>query len=65
MHPFEHVYPNAEEQLQLGKPIQWDEIMKITGLYLYKDVAISLMTSISAFTPPSINVDISMAHAIF
>lgn len=54
-HPFEHVYPTAEEQLQFGQPIQWEEIMKMTGLSSHKDIAISLMTSISAFTPPFAN----------
>ena len=55
--PFEHVYPTIEEQLQYGQPIQWDEIMKMTGLSSYKDIAISLMTSISAFTPSFANED--------
>ena len=57
--PFKHVYPNVEEQLQFGKPIQWDEIMKITGLSSYKEVAISLMTSISAFTPTFANEELA------
>lgn len=57
--PFAHVYPNVEEHLNLGRPVQWNGIMKLTGLCSYKEIAISLMTSISSFTPAFANEEIA------
>lgn len=45
---YEHIYPSDEEILTIGKPISWQEIMSISSLNSYNELAIALKTSISA-----------------
>lgn len=54
-HPHEHVYPTTHEQLTLGTPIRWQEMLKKTGLVSYQQLAISLLTSISALNEATAN----------
>jgi hypothetical protein len=46
---YEHVYPELNESLELGKPKSWKEVMHVTGIQSFEDLAIALKTSISAF----------------
>ncbi|PGK51804.1 hypothetical protein CN918_28850 [Priestia megaterium] len=48
--PFTHVYPDDEEMLKLGKPVSWSEIMNMSGLNSYHEVALSLLSSIGALS---------------
>jgi hypothetical protein len=45
---YEHVYPELVESLQLGRPKSWKEVMADTGIQSYAELALALMTSISA-----------------
>lgn len=45
---YEHFYPEIKESLQYGKPKPWKEIMLDTGIQSYEELAVALMTSISA-----------------
>ncbi|OPA72827.1 hypothetical protein BVG16_31850 [Paenibacillus selenitireducens] len=45
---YEHVYPELEESIKLGKPKPWKEVMHETGIKSYEELAVALKTSISA-----------------
>nr|WP_081806940.1 DUF2711 family protein [Bacillus sp. H1a] len=47
---YQHIYPSAEEIIHDGKSASWKEIMSHSGLNSYAELAIALLTSISAFT---------------
>lgn len=40
--PYQHIYPNDEEMLKLGKPILWKEVMAKSNLRSYKELSIAL-----------------------
>nr|WP_203288175.1 DUF2711 family protein [Metabacillus sp. cB07] len=46
--PYEHIYPSNEEIFNIGKPISWREIMNLSGLKSYKEIAVALLTSTGA-----------------
>jgi len=48
--PFVHIYPSDEEMLELGKAISWGEVMGMSGLKTYHEVAIALLSSIGALS---------------
>ena len=54
-HPNDHVYPTAQEHLTLGTPIRWQDMLKKTGLGSYQELAVSLLTSISALNEATAN----------
>lgn len=45
----EHIYPEIEESLKLGRPKPWKEVMADSGIQSYEELAVALKTSISAF----------------
>lgn len=55
---YEHIYPELKESLQYGRPNPWKEVMKDIGIQTYEELAVALMTSISAlkteFTRPDL-----------
>ncbi|AMR84684.1 putative protein YwbB [Bacillus thuringiensis serovar morrisoni str. 4AA1] len=48
--PYEHIYPSAEEIIHNGKSVSWKEMMSCSGLHSYADLAMAMLTSISAFS---------------
>lgn len=54
-HPHEHIYPSTQEHLTLGTQIRWQDMLKKTGLGSYQQLAVSLLTSISALNEASAN----------
>lgn len=48
--PYEHIYPSAEEIIHNGKSVSWKEMMSCSGLHSYADLAMAILTSISAFS---------------
>ncbi|CAM4083940.1 hypothetical protein BAMA_16800 [Bacillus manliponensis] len=46
---YQHIYPNDEEALNIGKSVPWREIMSQSSLNSYNELAIALITSIGAF----------------
>lgn len=57
----EHVYPNWEETLQLGRPKPWNEVMQATGIASYEALAIALKTSICALRKEFAREDLANA----
>ncbi|QKS73058.1 DUF2711 family protein [Paenalkalicoccus suaedae] len=47
-HSYQHIYPNDEEILHLGKPVTWNHMLDKSGLSSRKELALALMTSIGA-----------------
>lgn len=47
---YEHIYPSAEEIMQNGKSVSWEEMMSYSGLNSYTELAIAMLTSINAFS---------------
>ncbi|KAA9005018.1 DUF2711 family protein [Paenibacillus spiritus] len=45
---YDHVYPDLEESIQLGRPKPWKEVMQDTGIQSYEELVMALKTSISA-----------------
>lgn len=54
-HPSDYVFPTIEEQLSLGTPIRWNDMLKKSELKSYEQLAISLLTSISALNEATAN----------
>ena len=48
--PYEHIYPSAEEIIYNGKSVSWKEMMSCSGLHSYADLAMAMLTSISALS---------------
>lgn len=46
--PYEHIYPKHNEIINLAKPVRWNKILESTDLNTFEEVALALMTSISA-----------------
>ncbi|WP_284640807.1 DUF2711 family protein [Paenibacillus silviterrae] len=44
----DHIYPELEESLQLGRPKPWKEVLNDTGIQSYEELAVALKTSILA-----------------
>lgn len=46
-HPYQHLYPNDEEIVRLGRSIHWEEVRRLSGLSSLKEVAMALVSTAS------------------